>query len=106
MKKINWKVRFNKHNLTFVIRFIGALLVPILVYMGLEVTDLTSWSALGDVFVSAISNPYLVGLTVLNAINLIPDPTTKGVGDSVQALTYEAPKEKNVQPQEERKGFE
>lgn len=89
---INWKVRFSKDNMTFVIRFIGALLVPILVYMGLEVTDLTSWEALGKVLLSAISNPYVVGMTVINAINLLPDPTTAGISDSEQALTYTEPR--------------
>lgn len=106
MKNLNLKVRFNKENLTFIIRFIAGLLIPILVYMGLEVTDLTSWQALGDVLLGAISNPYVVGLTILNAINLIPDPTTKGVKDSALVMTYNAPRKPNgVLPQDERKGF-
>lgn len=93
MKKINLGVRFSKDNLSFIVRFVGALLVPILIYMGLEVKDLTSWPALWTVFAQAVSNPYIVGLTVINAINLIPDPTTKGLGDSNQALEYTKPKE-------------
>ncbi|EAG8700710.1 holin [Listeria monocytogenes] len=80
--KINWKVRFNKKNLTFIARFLAALIVPILAYMGLEVTDFTSWDSVGDLLISFITNPYLIGLTVFNAINLIPDPTTSGLSDS------------------------
>ena len=91
MKNINWKVRFSKDNLTFVMRFIGALLIPVLIYMGLEVQDLTSWAKLGDVLVDAVSNPYVVGLTIVNAINLIPDPTTAGIMDSENALEYTKP---------------
>lgn len=86
MNKINWKVRFSRENSVFIIRFILSLLVPILVYMGLQVTDLTSWGKLGDVLFSAISNPYIVGMTIVNAINLIPDPTTKGTSDSELVL--------------------
>nr|WP_246119135.1 phage holin [Alkalibacterium putridalgicola] len=38
------------------------------------------------------SNPYLFSITVFNAINLIPDPTTDGIGDSQQPLTYARPR--------------
>ncbi|WP_312541437.1 phage holin [Enterococcus sp.] len=94
--KINWKVRFNKQNVAFWLRFVFAVFVPILVYMGLEVSDLDTWSSLGTVLLSAIANPYLVGLTIMNALNLIPDPTTDGVSDSDLAMTYEQPKKDTV----------
>lgn len=92
MKSINWKVRFNKENVTFIIRFVAALLIPVLAYLGLEVTDLTSWKLIGDVLLQFISNPFLLGLTVINALNMIPDPTTKGITDSEKALNYTEPK--------------
>ncbi|UVX34558.1 MAG: holin [Bacteriophage sp.] len=92
MKKINWKVRFSKDNLTFILRFIGALAVPILAYFGLKFEDITSFDALLDVLVRAVSNPYVLGLTVINALNMIPDPTTKGITDSENALNYTEPK--------------
>lgn len=91
MMKINWKVRFSKNNLQFVVRFVGALLIPILAAMNLEFSDFTSWSALGSALIGFFSNPFLIGLMVVNAINLIPDPTTKGLSDSERALTYEKP---------------
>ncbi len=92
MKNINWKVRFNKDNVTFIIRFVAALIIPVLAYLGLEVTDLTSWKLIGDVLLQFISNPFLLGLTVINALNMIPDPTTKGITDSEKALNYTEPK--------------
>lgn len=92
MKNINWKVRFNKHNVTFIIRFVAALIIPVLAYLGLEVTDLTSWKLIGDVLLQFISNPFLLGLTVINALNMIPDPTTTGITDSEKALNYTEPK--------------
>lgn len=90
--KINWKVRFNKKNLMFIGRFAAAIFVPVLAYMGLAVTDFTSWGSVYDAFIAYISNPYLLGLTVFNAINIVPDPTTKGITDSAQALKYEKPR--------------
>ena len=92
MKKINWKVRFTKDNLTFILRFIGALAIPILAYFGLKFEDITSFDTLLDVIVRSVSNPYVLGLTVINALNMIPDPTTKGIKDSEKALNYTEPK--------------
>lgn len=91
--KINWKVRFSKENISFILRFIGALLVPVLAYLGLEFKDLTSWQSIGQVLIDFIRNPYLVGLTIINALNMVPDPTTKGLSDSSKALTYQKPKQ-------------
>lgn len=90
--KINWKVRFSKKNITFLIRFLAALIIPVLAYMGFNFQDLTTWAMVWDVFLQFVSNPFLVGLTLINAINLIPDPTTDGLGDSEQALKYSYPK--------------
>lgn len=90
---INWKVRFNKNNVAFLARFAIAILMPVLAYQNLKLEDLTTFDTLGKLVIALISNPYLIGLTFVNAFNLIPDPTTAGFGDSAQALTYEAPKE-------------
>ena len=92
MKNINWKIRFSKDNLTFILRFVGALAIPILAYFGLKFEDITSFDTLLDVLVRAVSNPYVLGLTVINALNMIPDPTTKGITDSEKALEYTEPK--------------
>lgn len=93
MNKINWKVRFNKKNIAFLARFAIAILMPVLAYQNLKLEDLTTFDTLGKLVIALISNPYLIGLTFVNAFNLIPDPTTAGFGDSAQALTYEDPKE-------------
>lgn len=90
---INWKVRFNKKNVAFLARFAIAILMPVLAYQNLKLEDLTTFDTLGKLVIALISNPYLIGLTFVNAFNLIPDPTTAGLGDSNQALGYEKPKE-------------
>lgn len=90
MKKINWKVRFR--NPVFIAQLAMAILLPILTYMGLTVEDMTSWSALGNTLVSAIANPYVLGLVIVSVWNAVNDPTTEGVTDSERALQYTEPK--------------
>lgn len=89
---MNWKVRFK--NPLFIAQMILAVLTPILAYAGLTVKDLTTWKALGDLLISALSNPYVLGLVVVSLFNAVTDPTTSGVKDSEQALTYTKPKER------------
>ena len=67
------------------------MLTPILTYLGLTATDLSTWAILGEVLLKAISNPYVLSLVALNVYNTLVDPTTKGFGDSEQALTYDTP---------------
>ena len=88
--KINWKVRIK--NPYFWIQIGIAILMPILAYMGLSVEDLTSWAKLGEILLSAISNPYVIGLVAVSVFNAIQDPTTKGLSDSENAMTYTEPK--------------
>lgn len=92
MKNFNWKVRFSKDNMLFVLRFVGALAIPVLAYLGLELKDLTSWEMLGEVLINFISNPYLLILTFANAVNMTIDPTTKGIKDSEIVLNKDSVK--------------
>lgn len=89
---MNLKVRFK--NPVFIAQFILAILTPILAYAGLTLQDLTSWEALGGILLGAISNPYVLGLIAVSVWNALNDPTTVGVGDSKQAMTYDKPKPK------------
>ena len=86
---INWKVRFK--NPMFYAQLIIAVLTPILAYMGITAQDLTSWQALGGVLFEAIKNPYVLMLVVVSVYNAIIDPTSTGITDSKNALTYSTP---------------
>ena len=101
MNKINWKIRFTSKNKAFLTRLVLAIALPILAYFGVKFEDLKSWDAVGTLLIKFISNPYLVGLTIGNMLNLIPDPTTVGLGDSERALGYEEPHEENTEKQTE-----
>ena len=70
-----------------------AVFTPVLAYFGLTGADITSWPILGQTLLAAISNPYVCALAAVSVWNAINDPTTKGVGDSARALTYDSPAE-------------
>ncbi len=88
--RINWKVRIR--NPYFWIQIGIAILMPMLAYLGLTVEDLTSWAKVGQVLLKSILNPYVLGLVVVSVFNAIQDPTTKGLSDSKNAMTYTEPK--------------
>ncbi len=87
--KINWKVRLK--NPSFWVSIVIAVFTPILAYMGITAQDITSWAALGDVLLQAVSNPYILVMVAVSVYNAVVDPTTTGVTDSSRALSYENP---------------
>lgn len=86
---INLKVRIK--NPIFWVQIILAILTPILAYMGITAQDLTTWTKLGQVLLQAIQNPYVLSLVVISTWNAVNDPTSSGVTDSLNALTYDKP---------------
>lgn len=90
--KINWQVRFK--NPVFWVSIIISVVSPILAYLGISWDSVTTWQALGDMFVQAVSNPVIVVAVICSVYTAIIDPTTKGLSDSEQALTYTEPKSK------------
>ena len=83
---INWKVRFK--NKTFWVAFIPAVLV--LIQSVANVFGFTlNLSELGNALLAVVEAVFVV----LAILGIVTDPTTKGVSDSAQALTYDKPKE-------------
>lgn len=64
----------------------------ILTAMGTNPQTLTSWPAVLAAIWGLLKNPYLLGSVALAVLGVFIDPTTEGVQDSEQALTYEKPK--------------
>ena len=84
---INWKVRLK--NKTFWLTAVPAVLLlasQILKLFGVE-WDYTGLSEQLTAIVGTI-------FAILALLGVVNDPTTQGVGDSQQALTYETPKRK------------
>lgn len=93
MTTINWKVRFK--NPMFWAQVAAAILSPVLVGLGLQWEDMTSWAALWQALCAAVGNPVLLVAALASLWACITDPTTEGLGDSQQALTYTTPKSKD-----------
>ena len=89
--KINWKVRFK--NPVFWRNIVISFIAPMLTYLGMSWNEMTTWYALWDILVQAISNPVVVVAVVCSVWNAINDPTTAGLSDSEQALSYTKPKQ-------------
>ena len=87
MKNINWLVRIK--NKQFWLTLIPAVLLLIQVVAAVFGFTID----LGDLGnkLLAVVNALFAVLTILG---IVTDPTTKGVSDSTQAMTYEKPKEK------------
>ena len=86
---INWKIRLK--NPAFWASIVLAVFAPILAYMGITAEDLSSWQALGNVLLQAVSNPYVLVLVIASVYNAVVDPTTRGISDSKRAQSYEEP---------------
>lgn len=83
---INWRVRLKNKN--FWLSLIPALLLLIqaVAYVFGFTLDL---SEMGDKLLAVVNALF----TVLAILGVVTDPTTAGVSDSAQALTYEKPKD-------------
>ena len=84
---INWKVRIRNRN--FWLALIPAVLLlaqSVATAMGFQL----QLGDLGDKLLAIVNNLFAL-LTILGIVN---DPTTEGLGDSENALTYQVPKAK------------
>lgn len=77
--KFDWKARFS--NPSFYIQLALAVSTPVLAYMGITVQSINSWEFVLDIIMEAVSNPYILILTVISVFNAIVDPTTSGFCD-------------------------
>ena len=81
---INWKIRFQ--NKTFLTGRIS--LVVVFIYDLLQLLEIAP-----AVTQSAVMQVAEGILTILGMLGVIADPTTAGLSDSKQALTYTSPKQ-------------
>lgn len=84
--KINWKVRIKNKN--FWISLIPALLLLVQVVAAVFGFSL-DLGDLGNRLLAVVNAAF----GVLAVMGIVTDPTTKGVSDSAQAMTYEKPKD-------------
>lgn len=84
--KINWRVRIKNKN--FWIALIPALLLLIQVVASVFGFTL-DLGDLGNKLLAVVNAAF----AVLSILGIVTDPTTKGISDSEQAMTYTKPKE-------------
>lgn len=89
---MNLKVRIR--NPVFWAQLLLSIFVPIGTYFGLRGEDVTSWRIVFELFVKAISNPYVLVMIIMSVWNALNDPTTAGLKDSALAMSYEHPKKR------------
>ena len=87
MANINWKVRFKSKE--FWLGCVGAVGTCITAIVGVigGTFDVNEFTAVGTSVVTGV-------FTVLSMIGIVTDPTTQGMSDSAQAMTYTSPKPK------------
>lgn len=86
---INWRVRIR--NKAFWVAIIPAVLVLIQVVAAVFGYTL-DLGELGNKLIAVVNAVFVV----LSIIGVVNDPTTSGLSDSKQAMTYELPKEKEI----------
>ena len=84
--KMNIPVRFK--NPWFWLGLVGLFFTA----FGVSPETLTSWAALKQALVDFIGNPFLIGTAAIALLGQFIDPTTAGVSDSKQAMTYTEPR--------------
>lgn len=62
--------------------------------IGVDPMTFTSWAAVLDGIKAVAQNPVQLVTMILAVLSVFIDPTTAGVTDSENALTYTAPKKK------------
>ena len=84
--KINIPVRLQ--NPWFWVGLLGVMLSAV----GMEPEMFTSWATVWEAIKGVALNPYQLVCVATAVLGVFIDPTTKGVGDSQQALGYKRPK--------------
>lgn len=88
--QINWTVRIK--NPVWWAQLACSIVLPLIIGMGASWEEMTSWATLGSTILGALQNPVVVVAMLASVWATITDPTTKGLGDSAQAMTYDEPK--------------
>lgn len=85
---INWKVRIKNKNFWIALIPAVLLLVQVIAAVFGYTLDL---GELGDKLLAVVNALF----SVLTILGIVTDPTTAGIGDSKQALTYKTPKKED-----------
>ena len=82
--KLNWKIR--SQNPMFYIQIILSFFIPVLGYLGMNWSEVTTWSSFFHVILSAFGNPYCLSIAAVSVFNAVVDSTSPGISDSKHVL--------------------
>ena len=93
MGKINWQVRLKSPQFWIgIVSAVAVFVISIAAIFGLDMED--NVNTIAESISSAIVALFSIGA----AIGVVTDPTTQGISDSVQAMSYTEPKPRGVGP--------
>lgn len=82
---INWKARLKQKGFWLgMVGVVGVAVTGVAAQFGIQL-DVGQYTDAASALITGV-------FAVLGVIGVVNDPTTQGLGDSSQALTYEAPK--------------
>ena len=84
--KINWKVRLKNKNFWLTIIPASLLLVQVVLSIFGVTIDIGD---IGNKLIAVVNAAFVV----LSILGIVTDPTTAGISDSEQAMTYDKPKD-------------
>jgi uncharacterized membrane protein len=84
MPKINWKLR--GQNPMFYVQVALSFFIPVLGYLGLNWSDVTTWGSFFDVVMGALGNPYCLSIALVSVFNAVVDSSSPGISDSNHVL--------------------
>ena len=84
--KINWRVRMNN-------KLFWLALIPAVLMLIQAVCNVFGYTIELSIIESKLLDVVESAFLVLGIVGIIADPTTSGIGDSGQALTYDEPKQ-------------
>lgn len=61
--------------------FWSGVIAVLVLALGIDVTTLTSWDALGQLFIDLGKNPFLIGVAIWALVTTYIDPSTGGLKD-------------------------
>lgn len=84
---IDWKARFG--NPLFIAQLVTAVVLPLIIGMGYEWEDMTSWGTLASAIWAAMGNPVIVVSMLLDVWGVVNNPTVRGFSDRPEDSGYD-----------------
>lgn len=86
-KILGINIKLRAQNIYYILTVLLSIILPMLTANGMELSDLNSWQALGDVFKTVVTSPYVLLTEFIAILNATVNFDSKGLKDNVATLT-------------------